>query len=92
MTSQLLAVTANVDIDPWTDLTPDQLPLNTDGLSAGLTRIGVLPNGTRSGRATVFLEVVLPDGTRVLAETSLRLFLTAAAAVRACPVAQMEDL
>jgi hypothetical protein len=92
VTSQVLTVTTNVDLDPWTDLTPDRLPLNTGGLSAGVTRVGVLPNGTQGGRATVFLEVVLPDGTKVLAETTLRLFLTAAAAVAASPVAQMEDL
>lgn len=92
MTSQTLRVTANLDIDPWNDLTTDQLPLNTGGISAGITRVGVMPNGTQSGRATVMLEVVLPDGTKVLAETTLRLFLVAAGAIAVSPVAQMEEL
>lgn len=92
MPSQVLHVTTNVDLDPWTDLTPEALPLNTDGLTAGVTRIGLLPAGTTGGRATVFLEVVLPDGTKVLAETTLRLFRMASAALLASPVAQMEDM
>lgn len=92
MTSQMLSVTPNLELDPWTDLSPATMPHNTNGLSAGITRIGVLPNGTQSGRATVMLEVVLPDGSRVIAETTLRLFDAAARAVLASPVAQMDDL
>jgi hypothetical protein len=90
--SQSLGVTVNLDLDPWTDLSRDRMPLNTHGLSAGITRVGVMPNGTTGGRATVMFEVRLPDGRIVIAETTLRLFITAAAAIGACPVAQLEDL
>ncbi len=88
-----LNVTLNLEIDPWRDLTPDTLPLNTDGgLSATLERVGVLPDGTQAGRATVLMLIRLPDGRQVVAETTLRLFKMAAAAIAASPVAQMEDL
>ena len=90
--SQSLGVTTNLELDPWRDLSPAKMPLNPGGLSAGITRVGVMPNGTDSGRATVMLEVSLPDGRIVIAETTLRLFLTAAAAVAACPVSQLEEL
>jgi len=90
--SQSLGITTNLELDPWTDLNRDGMPHNPGGLSAGITRVGVLPNGTNGGRATVMLEVSLPDGSVVIAETTLRLFLGAAAAIGACPVAQMENL
>lgn len=44
--SQSLGVTVNLDLDPWRDLSPAKMPLNPGGLSAGITRLGVLPNGT----------------------------------------------
>jgi hypothetical protein len=87
-----LQVTANLDLDPWNDdptIAEAAIRQQDDGL---LERVGVLPNSMLSGRATVQLVVRLGDGTAVLAQTSLRNFLMAAAIVGACPVAQMEDL
>lgn len=51
----------------------DNDPLGITGLAGGMT----------SGRASVMLRFDLPDGRVVLAETSLRLFLMAADALRA---------
>lgn len=81
-----LSITTNLDIAPWTDLQEAEIPFGN------LVRVGVLPNGTREGRATVALVVQLEDGTLVGAQTTLRLFNMAAVAVAASPTAQMEDL
>lgn len=87
-----LTVTTNIDLDPWTDLDRDQLIYNPGGVTASVTRIGLLPDGTEQGRATVMFELKLPDGTPVIAETTWRLFNAAARALAASPVAEMEDL
>lgn len=81
-----LSITTNLDIGPWTDI---QGKLSTGGQ---IERIGVLPNGTKSGHACVELLIRTDDGRLLVAETTLRLFRAAAAAVLATPVAQMEDL
>ena len=81
-----LTITTNLEINPWTDLQREDI------IPGKLERVGVLPNGTREGRACVELLIRLPDGRVVIAETTLRLFNTAALAVAATPVAQMEDL
>lgn len=54
--------------------------LGNDAPPIGVT---ALNKGTTSGRPSVCLRVDLPDGRTVLAETSLRLFLAAADALRA---------
>jgi len=46
-------------------------------------RVGVLRRGTREGRPTVAIVAELEDGTAVLLQTTLRLFLAAADAFRA---------
>jgi len=81
-----LSITTNLDINPWVDLKRDQIIPGT------IERVGVLPNGTKQGRACVELFIRLPDGRVVVAETTLRLFSLAARAIAATPVAQMEDL
>lgn len=48
-----------------------------------LERVGALPGGMTSGKASVALVVRLKDGQLVFVETSLDLFLAAAAALRA---------
>jgi hypothetical protein len=50
-----------------------------DGPPIGLA---MLEGGMVSGKPSVALRIDLPDGRTVLAETSVELFLTAAAAVR----------
>lgn len=90
-----LTVTVNLDLDPWTDLrdNPRYDPGDpTTGISPKLVRIGMLPNATHSGRATVMLLIQMPDGTLIPAETTWALFNAAAHALAASPVAQMEDL
>lgn len=42
-----------------------------------------MPRGTNEGRATVFIRASLPGGGEVWIETTLRLFLVAADALRA---------
>lgn len=48
-----------------------------------LEGIAALPNGTAAGNPTVTLRVRLPNGRVALAQTTLRLFLTASDAFRA---------
>lgn len=82
-----LHVTLNLELDPWADLAgkiPDD--------AGTLVRIGILPDGMESGRAAVELIVRNPDGSLIVAETSLRLFLMAASAISAAPVTELEDL
>jgi hypothetical protein len=90
MTSQSLNITVDLEQHPWTDITHENTPLNAGGLSAGVTRIGLMPRGTTGGLSTVMMEVVLPDGTKVIAETTLRLFRSAASAILASPLAEAE--
>ncbi len=54
--------------------------LGNDAPPIGIT---ALEGGMASGRVSVMLRLDLPDGRVVLAETSLRLFLLAADALRA---------
>lgn len=83
-----LAVRPDLSRDPWPDLQPaaDAGRL----LQASLDRIGLLPNGTTGGRASVALVATLPDGTPVVMETTLALFATAARALLASPIAVAE--
>lgn len=84
-----LSVTPNLDLNPWVDLA-DAVIVNPDR-TAMVERIGLLPNATGSGRACVELVLRLPDGRLVLAETTLRLFRTASAALLASPVAELDE-
>ena len=43
-------------------------------------KVGALPRGMTSGKASVSFGIPLPDGRTVLAETSMALFLSAARA------------
>lgn len=47
------------------------------------TTIGGIERGMQSGAPSVMIRVETPDGRTVIAETSLKLFLTAADALRA---------
>ena len=80
-----LTLTTNLDIDPWTDLPPD-IPFGN------VERMGLLPNGTVEGRATVAIVIRLEDGSLVGAQTTLRILNAATHALLASPVAQMEDM
>lgn len=88
-----LALTPNLDLDPWTDLLPaaDHLPHNPDGATAVIERIGLLPNATEQQRACVELLIRMPDGSLLIAETTWRLFATAAHALMHSPVALLEE-
>lgn len=85
-----LDVNLNMELEPWSDL--------LEGVQAGRTRmgdwtrVGILPAGMESGRASVAIVVTLDDGSQVIGQTSLRNFLMAAAAISAAPLTQMEDL
>lgn len=58
--------------------------LKATGYRQGELRgVAALPRGTESGKPTVTVRVELPDGTVVLAETTLTLFLSAADAFKA---------
>lgn len=76
-----LALTMDIDAQPWRDL---------DGAPSGmLARIAGIPRGTNHGNAAVALAVQLPDGSWVIAQTTLRLIH---AAVKALGVRYEDDL
>lgn len=64
----------------WKDLEAkrDQIIHVTDGME-----IAALSGGMESGRPSISLRIDLPDGRVVIAELSMRLFLTAARAFAA---------
>jgi hypothetical protein len=60
----------------WNDVEDKKVHHVTTGMS-----IGVLEEGMKSGKPSVALRIDLPDGSVVFAETSARLFCTAARAI-----------
>jgi hypothetical protein len=79
-----LDVRPDIERSPWSDLGQD-IP---DGR---IERVGLLRNGTSGGRAVVAIVITLPDGRRVLGQTTWRLFNSAARALAASPIAAEED-
>lgn len=79
-----LNITPDLDANPWTDLQSDNPGVGT------VTRVGLLRHGTIQGRATVGVVVTMPDGSRVLAQTTWRLWQTATRALAAGPVGSEE--
>ncbi len=53
------------------------------GQGAPAIQVAVLDAGMASGRPSIALRIDLPDGQHVIAETSARLFVTAARAISA---------
>lgn len=79
-----LQITPDIGQSPWADL---RLREGDAGL---LVRIGLLRHGTVDGTASVALLVELPDGRRVVAQTTWALLRTAYIALAASPVAAEE--
>ncbi len=80
----VLKITVNCERDPWDDLLPlrEQGKLITAmGTESGAIRVGGLPHGMDSGKTSISIVIPLPDGTMILTETSLALFLAAARAL-----------
>ena len=78
-----LEICADLAAYPWSDLP-------SDPLHGMVERIGLLPDGTSTGRASIALTVRLDDGRTVVAETTWRLFNVAARALAASPIATAE--
>ena len=73
-----------LDAEPhWPELAQQRERLIHLENSAPPIQIASLPGGMASGKTSVCLRLDLPDGRVVLAQTSLALFLTAAAALEA---------
>ena len=66
----------------WPDLATKKDVVVLDS-NTGAIKVAVLAGGMQSGRPSVMLRFELPDGKTVLAETSARLFCTAARAIMA---------
>lgn len=79
-----LKVCGDLGAAPWSDIDGGRV---TGGR---VERIGLLPEGTTGGRASVALLVRLPNGRYVIAETTWRLFRAAAATLAATPTAQAQ--
>lgn len=85
-----LQITLNIDQTPWTDL-PHMNIINPRGGIQEVTRMGILPNSTSAGRATVQFLVQLDDGRVVLAQTTWRFFEAAYKALKESPVVRAES-
>lgn len=73
-----LSITLNLESDPWEDLKLRSEEGRLVHLKDAPMRVGALPRGMQSGKASVAIAIELPDGRTVVAETSLELFLAAA--------------
>lgn len=71
-----------MDVEENPILTPEEKRI-CNGELHKLEAVGVMQKGTAEGAPVVWLRVDLPDGSTVLAQTSLRLFLAAARAFAA---------
>jgi hypothetical protein len=79
----MLALDLNLNGDNvWPDLKGKSKVIHL-GNSAPPIKVATLDNGMQSGLPSVALRLELPDGTVVIAETSARLFCTAANAIQA---------
>ena len=78
----MLGLTIHLDGDRLIEDLADREIIHL-GNDAQPIRIGALDGGMASGRTSVAFGFELPGGQVVLAETSLRLFLVAADALRA---------
>lgn len=78
----MIALVINLSGDKaWPDLDPAKIiHLAND---APPMHVAVLDMGMDSGRPSVALRIDLPDGKTVVAETSARLFVSAALAIKA---------
>ena len=82
-----LTITPNLEEAPWRDLANNCVPeMGT------ISRIGRLPRGTVSGKSSVSVVITLADGSNVVGETTLALFLAAALAVKARAELEGEEL
>lgn len=78
-----------LDVRPDMGATPwDDLP--EDGIVGHIERIGLLPNGTTKGRASVAIAVRMPNGEVIIAETTWRLLGSAVRALDLSPQGQHE--
>lgn len=77
-----MRILMDVEKDPIYSDAEEPKRLAPDALSA-VSAVGVLTKGMESGLPAVIVRVDLPDGTFVLAQTSLRLFQAAAIAFKA---------
>lgn len=81
----VMSITLDLDETPWADMQSLRAAgkmITAMGDESGPIRVGALPRGMESGKTAVAIALPLPDGTIFLTETSLRMFLFAADALR----------
>lgn len=61
----------------WPDLAPDN-PDRPNLIEGRIDSVAALANATANGKPAVALRIELPDGSVVIAQTTLALFATAA--------------
>ena len=82
-----LTVTLDIEKNPWTDLIGTEA---AEGM-ARIHKIGRLKNGTESGKETVCLHIVTPDGKSHIAETTMALMVNAMAAFEGARQREAEE-
>jgi hypothetical protein len=80
-----LQITPDLDRAPW-----EGLPPIAETLHGAVTRVGLLPNGTLEGKASVALAIHLDDGRAVVAEITWRAFYLAIHALAVSPIGSQE--
>ena len=74
----------NIRLEPrsWRELVAAKRPEDLVVVEDGELTVAAIPVGTESGKPAVAFVFTLPDGRTVVAQTTLRLFQTAAHAFR----------
>ncbi len=82
-----LSVRPNLMVAPFE---PDELGPLEDLLQAKLDIVGLMPNNTNDGRATVAMVATTTDGRKVLIETTWRCMRSAYRALDVSPLGEAE--
>lgn len=75
----------------WTELADKIKDGKVTWLRDGVILIATLSKGMKSGKPSVSIRIDLPDGKIVVAETSMRLFLSAAEVFKAKYKGELEE-
>jgi hypothetical protein len=79
-----------LNVVPDLDAYPFEIPPGRLAGAGRVTDIGILAAGTNTGRASIALVVTLPDGTKVIGETTWALLGAAHRALAASPIGQAQ--
>ena len=85
-----LEISLDAEKYPWKNV--GRISPQQGGATCLIEKVGLLANATQQGRAGLAILVRMPDGTAVVAETSLRNAVAAVAALYTSEVFKAENM